>query len=221
MGKKSNDFHYIDNWDEYFHTVAEAVARKSKDKESRVGAVIVSKDRVILSTGYNGFARGVYDDKNLYSDRDEKLPLICHAEANAILNAARIGVSLKGSKIYVNKFPCLSCCNAIIQAGIVRIYTHAFEYWDNDPDDKSHDLKKKVLKQARIEVIAPLHPDFIPNETVDGQQVLMDLRKKTETARKKRAARKKNAGRKSSTNRKTSTSGKTRRRSNGGGARKT
>ena len=195
MGKKSNDLHYIDDWDEYFHTVAEAVARKSKDDESPVGAVIVSKDGVILSTGYNGFARGVYDDKNLYSDRDEKLPLICHAEANAILNAARIGVSLRGSKIYVNKFPCLSCCNAIIQAGIARVYTHDFEYWDNDPNDKDHTRKAKVLKQGRIEVIAPLHPDFMPNETIDGLEILMRLREK-------RAARKSSGKQKTSVSRK-------------------
>src|SRR5437016_6418829 len=106
---------YFDDWDQYFLAIAETVARKSKDPRCKVGAVIVSQDKLILSTGFNGLARGVFDDEELLNNTEEKLKWICHAEANAIVNAARIGVPLKDCTIYVTKFPCLACCNAIAQ----------------------------------------------------------------------------------------------------------
>jgi deoxycytidylate deaminase len=65
-GHGSDD--YIENWDEYFLTVAQTVKRKSKDPRCKVGAVIVSSDRLIISTGFNGLARGVFDDEGLLAD---------------------------------------------------------------------------------------------------------------------------------------------------------
>jgi dCMP deaminase len=112
---------HVDTRDEYFLCIARAASIKSKDPRCPVGAVIASPDNVVLSTGFNGLARGVYDDEHTLADADEKLKVICHAEQNAILNAARIGVALEGASIFVTKFPCLTCCNAIIQAGITRI----------------------------------------------------------------------------------------------------
>jgi dCMP deaminase len=115
---------HVDNWDEYFLYMATAASIKSKDPRCRVGAVIASSNNVILSTGFNGLARGVHDDKHILDDPDEKLKVICHAEQNAILNAARVGIAIEGATIFVTKFPCLACCNHIIQVGIARIYTH-------------------------------------------------------------------------------------------------
>jgi dCMP deaminase len=89
------------------------------------------------------------------ADAEEKLKVICHAEANAIYNAARIGVALRGASIFVTKFPCLSCCNAIIQAGIARIYTHDKKYWNDDPLDGDNRHKRVVLKQSGIRIDAP------------------------------------------------------------------
>ena len=109
---------YVDSWDEYFLWMATAASIKSKDPRCRVGAVIASQTNVLLSTGFNGLARGVHDDKHVLDDPEEKLKVICHAEQNAILNAARIGVAVEGASIFVTKFPCLACCNHIIQAGI-------------------------------------------------------------------------------------------------------
>ena len=140
----------IDDWDRYFLAAAMVIALKSKDPKCRVGAVIASKDNVILSTGFNGFARGVDDDDTLLADVPEKLRLVCHAEANAIMNAARIGVAVEHATIFVSKFPCLGCCNAIIQAGIKRIYTHDHRYWSDDPLDKEHFRKPIILRQAGI-----------------------------------------------------------------------
>jgi dCMP deaminase len=156
---------HIEDWDEYFLWLAEAVARKSKDPRCRVGAVIVSADHLVLSTGFNGLARRIHDDESLLADASEKLKVICHAEANAIFNAARIGVKVEGASIYVTKFPCLTCCNAIIQAGIRSIYTHDTRFWDDDPLDRDHRHKRAVLKQSGVRVEAPFHPEYKPSDS--------------------------------------------------------
>jgi len=156
----------VDRWDEYFLNLAKAVSIKSKDPKCPVGAVIVSQDNVLLATGFNGLPRGVHDDEQTLLDADEKLRVICHAEHNAIMNAARIGVALHGASIFVTKFPCLSCCSSIIQAGIKKIYTHDHEFWNDDPFDADHSRKKRVLHEAHIEVNAPFHPTFKPTEQI-------------------------------------------------------
>jgi dCMP deaminase len=161
---------HVDSWDEYFLWIAEAVAIKSKDPRCSVGAVIVSPDNIVLSTGFNGLARRIHDDERLLADAEEKLKVICHAEANATFNAARLGVALHGASIFVTKFPCLACCNAIIQAGIGRIYTHDTRFWDDDPLDGDHRHKRAVLKQAGIRVDAPFHPDFMPAQPITLKQ---------------------------------------------------
>jgi len=161
---------HVDTRDEYFLCIARAASIKSKDPRCPVGAVIASPDNVVLSTGFNGLARGVYDDEHTLADADEKLKVICHAEQNAILNAARIGVALEGASIFVTKFPCLTCCNAIIQAGITRIYTHDRWFWDDDPFDKDHSRKKNILRQARVRVEAPFHPEYAPKEQINPRK---------------------------------------------------
>lgn len=157
---------HVDKWDEYFLHMACVASIKSKDPKCPVGAVIVSKDNIVLSTGFNGFARGVHDDEDTLQDGDEKLKVICHAEANAISNAARVGARLEAATIYVSKFPCLTCCNAIIQVGIRRIYTHDPEFWKNDPFDEDHSRKERILREAHIEVAAPFHPSFRPKAPI-------------------------------------------------------
>jgi dCMP deaminase len=161
---------HVDNWDEYFLWIAEAVSIKSKDTDCPVGAVITSPTNVVLSTGFNGLARGVYDDKHILKNRNEKLRVICHAEQNAILNAARVGIAIEGASIFVTKFPCLACCNAIIQAGITRIYTHDKWFWNHDPFDKDHSRKRSILTQTHLKVEAPYHPEYFPKEQIDPRK---------------------------------------------------
>ena len=168
----SGKVHLIEDWDEYFLAIAEIVACKSKDPKCQVGAVLVTLDSVVISTGYNGFARGVFDNETLLKDADEKLKWICHAEVNAIWNAGRLGVPLKGCSIYVNKFPCFSCCNAIVQSGISHIYTHDHRYWDDDPFDPDHSRKRSLLKQSALKVDAPFHPDFRPRAPLKRERIV-------------------------------------------------
>ena len=110
-------------WVEYFRNLAHNVKLKSKDVNTQIGAVIVGKDKEIVSTGYNSFPRGIRDDKKERQERPEKYYWFEHAERNAIYNAARIGVSTKGTTMYLScGVPSSDCARGIINAGIVRIF---------------------------------------------------------------------------------------------------
>jgi dCMP deaminase len=127
------------NWSEYFLNIAETVKLKSKDRRTQIGAIIVGKDNEIVSTGYNSFPRGINDDVEERQVRPEKYYWMVHAELNSILNAARIGVSTNGCKMYLTcGVPCSNCGRAIINAGIKEIYckvedtTRNREKWDEE-----------------------------------------------------------------------------------------
>lgn len=111
------------NWTDYFLNIAEAIKLKSKDKSTKIGAVIVGKDNEILSTGYNSFPRGLDDSIEERQERPEKYFWFEHAERNAIFNAARIGVSLKNSTIYITSgIPCMDCARGIVNSGIKTVW---------------------------------------------------------------------------------------------------
>ncbi len=159
---------YIKDWDEYFHEIAKTTARKSKDP-TKVGAVIVSRDKIVISTGYNGLARHVFDNPALYDHKEEKLKWMCHAELNAILNAARTGVSVTGSTMYVTKFPCFHCCNVIVQSGITKVFTMDNHFWNHDPaEDEDHSLTFTLLAATGLRILAPNHPRFNASPPVNG-----------------------------------------------------
>lgn len=111
------------NWTEYFYNIAQQVKEKSKDNNTKIGAVIVGKDKEIVSTGYNSFPRGIEDEKTKRQSKPEKYFWFEHAERNAIYNAARIGVSTKGCTMYLTcGIPCADCARGIINAGISKIF---------------------------------------------------------------------------------------------------
>jgi len=114
------------NWDRYFLNIVTIVASKSKDPATKVGCVIVGEDHQILSTGFNGFPRGVVDRAGRYSHRPTKYQYIEHADRNAIYNAARTGIALKGSTMYLPWHPCHECARAIIQSGIICVVIRGF-----------------------------------------------------------------------------------------------
>ncbi|MCH2185087.1 dCMP deaminase family protein [Myxococcota bacterium] len=125
-----------EKWDRRFLELASHISTWSKDPSTKVGCVVVGEDREIRSTGFNGFPRGIEDDEERLGDRSLKYPLICHAEENAIMHAARIGVSLKGSTAYVTWPPCSRCARSLIQAGVSEIVYPAGieipERWQED-----------------------------------------------------------------------------------------
>lgn len=106
-------------WDVRFLEVAGLVAGWSKDPSTKVGAVIVDDKNRIISTGYNGYPRGVADTV-AEDSREAKLMRTIHAEENALLFASR---PLDGCTLYITHPPCSRCAIKIIQTGIATIVT--------------------------------------------------------------------------------------------------
>lgn len=148
-----------ERWDRYFLNLAIETARMSKDPSTRVGAVIVGPDREVRSMGFNGLPRGVKDTDERLNDREMKLSFIVHGELNAILNAARIGVSTKNCTLYLAAIdasgriwggaPCIRCTVEIIQAGITEIVAPPMK---DTPSRWAHsvELSKQILHEAGI-----------------------------------------------------------------------
>jgi dCMP deaminase len=108
-------------WDEYFMNIAREVATRSTCDRKHVGAVLV-RDKSILATGYNGAIRGLpHCDEEGHLMEDGHCIRTVHAEANAIVQAARNGVRIDGASIYVTASPCWGCFRLIANAGIQRI----------------------------------------------------------------------------------------------------
>ncbi len=109
------------SWDEYFMTIAYQVATRATCDRKHVGAVIV-RDKTILSTGYNGSIRGLEHCSEIgHLMENGHCVRTVHAEANAIAQAARNGVLIEGSSIYVTASPCWICFRLIANSGIRRI----------------------------------------------------------------------------------------------------
>lgn len=111
-------------WDQRWLDLATSIGLWSKDRVHKVGCVIVGEANQILSTGYNGFPRGVDDDIDARHERPAKYDFTEHAERNAIFNATRFGAVLLGSDVYSSLFPCIACSRAIIQIGAKTVITH-------------------------------------------------------------------------------------------------
>lgn len=108
-------------WDQYFMSIAHVVASRSTCDRKHVGAVIV-RDRTILSTGYNGSVRSLaHCDDVGHMMEDGHCVRTIHAEANAIIQAARNGVRIDKSSIYITASPCWNCFKMIANAGIVEV----------------------------------------------------------------------------------------------------
>jgi dCMP deaminase len=105
-------------WDKRFLSMAKFVSEWSKDPSTKVGAVIVTPENVVVSIGYNGFAQSMPDVMKHYSNREEKYSRIVHSETNAIVLARK---DLRDHTIYVTLPPCDRCAVTIIQAGITRV----------------------------------------------------------------------------------------------------
>ena len=140
-----------DWWDNYFLEMAQYISKASLDPSTKVGAVIIDDKRRIISTGYNGFPRGIADDERL-NDRSTKLNIVVHAEINAILFANR---DLAGCTLFTFPFmPCSSvgsnCSSLVIQSGIKRVVTH---FNENPRWFESFKLTRNLFKEAGVELI--------------------------------------------------------------------
>lgn len=122
----------MDKWDKRFMDMAHHVADWSScyQENRHVGAVIV-KDKRILTTGYNGAGSGITSCKDRGECMRRKLDIpsgtrqeICyavHAEQNAIIQAAKTGISVDGATLYCTHQPCVICAKMIINSGIKKV----------------------------------------------------------------------------------------------------
>jgi len=139
------------SWDEYFMKIADLVSQRSTCLRRHVGCVIVG-DKRILATGYNGAPSGLKHCGEVKCLRNKlKIPSgerqeLCrglHAEQNTIIQAALMGVSLKGSALYCTHQPCILCAKMLINAGIKKII------FKGDYPDK---LALSVLREAEVQL---------------------------------------------------------------------
>jgi dCMP deaminase len=140
------------SWDEYFFKITELVATRSTCLRRKVGAILV-KDRRILSTGYNGAPQGLphclevgclREAENVPSGQRHELCRAIHAEQNAIIQAARHGISVVGATLYCTTQPCVICTKMLINAGVEKIY-----FREGYPDQ----LSERMLAEAGVEMI--------------------------------------------------------------------
>lgn len=141
-------------WDKRFMEVAELVATWSScyQENRQIGAVI-AMDKRILTTGYNGASSGVTSCKergvclrrelNIPSGTRHEMCYATHAEQNAIIQAARMGLSVNGATLYCTHQPCVICAKMIINSGIKRIV-----YREGYPDEFS----LKLLSEAGVQI---------------------------------------------------------------------
>ena len=137
-------------WDHRFMEMAQLVSTWAScyQEERKVGAVIV-KDKRVMTTGYNGAPAGVSTcvehgeclrkKLGIPSGTRHEMCYAVHAEQNAIIQAAKLGVNIDGSTLYCTHQPCILCAKMIVNAGIVRVVYHS-----GYPDDFALDIFKEA-----------------------------------------------------------------------------
>lgn len=145
----------MNKWDKRFMDMADFIATWSScyQENRKIGALIV-KDKRIMTTGYNGAPSGIKScvekgeclrrTMNIPSGTRAELCYAIHAEQNAILQAARLGVSVVGATLYCTHQPCVICSKMIVNAGITKVM-YKFAY----PDD----FAIKILSEANVELV--------------------------------------------------------------------
>lgn len=143
------------SWEEYFIDLAVLVSSRSTCLRKQHGAIIV-KDKQILSTGYNGTPAKIVhcetcfrEDHNIPHGTMYELCRSTHAEANAIVQAAKHGVAIDGATIYVTGIPCLMCTRLIINAGIKEVVT-GFDEHEDQFQASIELLKEAGIKWRRV-----------------------------------------------------------------------
>jgi dCMP deaminase len=145
----------MNKWDKRFMEMADLVATWSScyQQNRQVGAVIV-RDKRVLTTGYNGAPAGIKScvekgeclrrKMNIQSGTRAELCYAIHAEQNAIIQAARIGTSVKGATLYCTHQPCVICSKMIVNAGIAKVF-----FRHDYPDEFS----LEIFKEAGVELV--------------------------------------------------------------------
>lgn len=150
------------SWDETFLYQAYIASFRSHDAQTQCGCVL-ARDNTILSTGYNGYVRGLYDDV-LPNVRPWKYDFMVHAEHNAILNCARNGISTLGATAYITGEPCNWCLQYMWQVGITRII------YSNFSDVNM--VKNDEFKAKQELLLLLMKPKNLTLNFIDKQKIL-------------------------------------------------
>ncbi len=160
------------SWKEYFMILAKIAATRATCLTRPTGAVIV-RDKQVLSTGYCGSMSGLAhcsDEGSCYRRRigasDAGKYDNCrsaHAEANAIAQAAKMGISVDGAEIYVTLYPCYVCTKLLVQAVNKKVY-YEYEYTSVDAARDKH--WEEALSEAGIEIEKVELSDVAINKTL-------------------------------------------------------
>ena len=140
-------------WNKRFIDLCDHISQWSKDKSTKVGAVIVNRDRRVISIGYNGFPQNINDNIERRHERPAKYDWTEHAERNAIYTAARNQSDLRDCFIFSNYFPCPDCTSAIIQCGLSGVvYKHLDVNGGKNSESwkRSKKISKEMLTEAGI-----------------------------------------------------------------------
>ena len=141
------------SWDEYFMDITRRVATRSTCLRRAVGAILVHDKRIIAS-GYNGGPSGLAhcldigclrEKLGIPSGQQHELCRGIHAEQNAIIQAARYGVSIEGSVLYCTTQPCTQCTKMLINAGIVEVV-----YQNPYPDELAMSMLEESGMRLRV-----------------------------------------------------------------------
>ena len=130
-------------FDSLWMGIAQEFANMSHDKRAKVGAVIIKDDRIV-SNGWNGTPPG--DNNACQDENGVTKPDVIHAEMNALLKAARDGVSVDGATMYCNYSPCVPCSRAMRVAGIKRlVFQNTYRNGEGAKYLLDHDIEVKQL----------------------------------------------------------------------------
>ncbi|MHB1315619.1 MAG: deoxycytidylate deaminase [Christensenellales bacterium] len=139
----------MDKWDRRFAMLSKTIAEWSScyQENRKVGAIIV-RDKRILTTGYNGAPSGLVNcmerqeclrrKMNIPSGTKQEICYAIHAEQNAIIQAAKMGISIQNATLYCTHQPCTICSKMIVNAGIIRVV-----YLEPYPDEFATDIFKQ------------------------------------------------------------------------------
>jgi dCMP deaminase len=144
---------YICSWDVFYLKMCYLIARKSKDKSSKIGSILIKEDKSIISAGFNGLPIGCLE-KEKKNERPEKYYHWEHSERSAIYLAARNGIQTKDSLLVTISVPCTDCCRAIIQSGVKMVLYHKQHkdifYAENEKWAESCKRSEAMLKEAGV-----------------------------------------------------------------------
>ena len=136
------------DWDRRYVELAVIVGTWSKDPSTKVGAVLVGRNRKHIALGYNGFPQGIADTEERLNDRPHKLRLVQHAERNVLDQAT---FNTDRATLIVTRFPCSECAKSIISKGIKRVvYVADQAYGDRWLDEVR--WAKEMLNEAGVQL---------------------------------------------------------------------